>query len=85
MIGYRSGYRCSDQSALGEIADDVTSLNLSKWSGDHCMAPDEIPGVLVTNRPLRVGDPSLSDFPATILGLFGADSKDLPGSSREIV
>ncbi len=85
VIGYRSGYRCSDQSALGEIAGDVINLNLSKWSGDHCMAPGEIPGVLVTNRPLRVGDPRLSDFPATILKLFGIDSGDLPTSSREII
>jgi len=85
VIGYRSGYRCSDQSALGEIAESVTSLNLSKWSGDHCMAPDEIPGVLVTNRRLRIGDPRLSDFPATILSLFGITSGDLPSSSREII
>lgn len=85
VIGYRRGYRCSDQSALGEISGDVISLNLSKWSGDHCMAPGEIPGVLVTNRPLRVGDPRLSDFPATILGLFGIDSGELPTSSREII
>jgi predicted AlkP superfamily phosphohydrolase/phosphomutase len=85
VIGYRSGYRCSDQSALGEIASEAVTLNLSKWSGDHCMAPDEIPGVLVTNRPLRVGDPGLSDFPATILALFGIASGDLPTSSREIM
>jgi len=85
VIGYRSGYRCSDQSALGEIADETISLNLSKWSGDHCMAPDEIPGILVTNRRLRVGDPRLTDFPATILRLFGIDSADMPTSSREII
>ena len=85
VIGYRSGYRCSDQSALGEIAEETVTLNLSKWSGDHCMAPDEIPGVLVTNRPLRIGDPRISDFPATILSLFGIDSGDLPTSSREII
>jgi predicted AlkP superfamily phosphohydrolase/phosphomutase len=85
VIGYRSGYRCSDQSALGEIAGETITLNLSKWSGDHCMAPDEIPGILVANRPLRVADPRLSDFPATILSLFGIDSGDLPSSSREII
>ncbi|HER43580.1 MAG TPA: hypothetical protein ENO08_03885, partial [Candidatus Eisenbacteria bacterium] len=85
VIGYRSGYRCSDQSALGEIAGEVTSPNLGKWSGDHCMAPDEIPGTLVTNRPLRLADPRLSDFPATILSLFGIASGDLPTSSREII
>ena len=85
VIGYRRGYRCSDQSALGELGEDVISLNLSKWSGDHCMAPDEIPGILVTNRALRVGDPRIADFPATILGLFGIDSGDLPSSSREII
>ena len=85
VIGYRSGYRSSDQSALGEIAGEAISLNLSKWSGDHCMAPDEIPGILVTNRQLRVGNPLISDFPATILGLFGIDSGGLPSSSREII
>ena len=45
--------------------------NLNKWSGDHCMAADEVPGVILTNRPFDLDHPELKDLAPTILGLFG--------------
>ena len=27
--------------------------NRGAWSGDHCMDPDAVPGILLTSRPLR--------------------------------
>jgi len=84
IIGYRRGYRCSDQSVLGDFTRDVFSYNMDKWSGDHCIAPEEVPGVLVSNRKLRVKDPRLSDFAATILALFDVDVSEAPASSRPI-
>jgi len=84
IIGYRRGYRCSDQSVLGDFTRDVFSYNMDKWSGDHCIAPEEVPGILVSNRKLRVKDPRLSDFAATILALFDVDVSEAPASSRPI-
>jgi predicted AlkP superfamily phosphohydrolase/phosphomutase len=82
IIGYRRGYRCSDQSVLGDFTKDVFSYNMDKWSGDHCMAPEEVPGIVVSNKTLRLKDPRLSDFAATILALFGIDVSEAPPTSR---
>jgi hypothetical protein len=57
---------------------------MDKWSGDHCMAAEEVPGILIANRKLRVSDPRLGDFAATILSLFGIDGSKAPASSRSI-
>ncbi len=71
ILGYRRGYRGSNESALGQIADTTFADNRLKWSGDHCMAADQVPGVLLCNRKLAVTDPSLLDLAPTFLHLFG--------------
>jgi len=71
IIGYRRGYRCSWGGALGVVGGDILSDNDSAWAADHCMAAEELPGVLFCNRPLRQGGPSLIDLAPTILGEFG--------------
>jgi len=67
------GYRGSDDSALGTVTRDVIVPNLGTWSGDHCIDHRWVPGVLVSNRPLAVGDPSLLDMPVSILAAFGVE------------
>ncbi|MEZ4389224.1 MAG: hypothetical protein R3D98_16890 [Candidatus Krumholzibacteriia bacterium] len=47
--------------------------NEQKWSGDHCQAADEVPGILLSTRPILVSDPTLADFAPTILNLFGVE------------
>lgn len=71
VVGYARGYRGSDDNALGELSDKVITPNMDKWSGDHCMASEVVPGILLTNRPITVTDPSLTDLSATILNLYG--------------
>jgi predicted AlkP superfamily phosphohydrolase/phosphomutase len=85
VIGYNIGYRCSDNSALGSLSADVLSYNMGKWSGDHCMAAELIPGTVVTNGRLTVGDPRLTDFFATILAIYGIDEREAPAGSRPLV
>jgi predicted AlkP superfamily phosphohydrolase/phosphomutase len=70
ILGYSSGYRGSNESALGKISNAVFSDNVNKWSGDHCMAADEVPGVLLCNRKIKKRDPSLLDMAPTFLNLF---------------
>jgi hypothetical protein len=41
--------------------------NTSLWSGDHCMDPGTVPGVLLTSRPLRKPAASLHDLSAAIV------------------
>jgi predicted AlkP superfamily phosphohydrolase/phosphomutase len=77
IIGYARGYRCSDDSALGSLSDEVITPNMDKWSGDHCMAIDAVPGILLCNRPLKINDPSLVDLSATILGFYDMRPPDV--------
>ena len=71
IVGYNRGYRGSWQTALGKVPKEMFDTNMKKWSGDHCMAPDILPGILLANRKLIAPDPCLYDVTATILASFG--------------
>ena len=80
IIGYRRGYRCSWATALGTITDEVISDNESAWSADHCMATEEVPGVLFANKPIPHPSPALTDLAPTILAQFGVQpAKQMTG------
>ena len=70
LVGYRRGYRASWQTALGAAPPSEIEDNRDAWIGDHCMAADEVPGVLLSNRRIRAAAPALADITATILGEF---------------
>ena len=71
IVGYNRGYRASWQTALGKFPREVYQTNDSKWSGDHLMASDVLPGILLMNRPLRdASGASLCDLTATLLAIF---------------
>ena len=72
IVGYARGYRSSDESALGKLSgDEIIERNHDKWSGDHCMHPSHVPGVLLTNREVEVSQASLYDLAPTVLAYFG--------------
>lgn len=71
ILGYNRGYRTSWASPLGRIPKPVVEDNTEKWSGDHCMAPQVIPGIFLTNRKIKTDSPALYDLTPTILHLFG--------------
>jgi hypothetical protein len=71
VIGYAKGTRVSDDSALGVLSTDVLTDNTSAWSGDHCMDPGAVPGILLTSRPLRRPAPDLQRLAAAILAEYG--------------
>ena len=49
VIGYQRGYRASWQTTLGAVPENLIEANNNKWSGDHCIAADEVPGVIFTS------------------------------------
>jgi predicted AlkP superfamily phosphohydrolase/phosphomutase len=49
VIGYHRGYRASWQTALGGAPGNLLEPNGQKWSGDHCIDPYLVPGVLFTS------------------------------------
>ncbi len=53
IVGYTRGYRASWQTVLGEAPLELTSINSDMWSGDHCIDPELVPGVLFTNFEIK--------------------------------
>jgi predicted AlkP superfamily phosphohydrolase/phosphomutase len=73
IVGYYRGFRGSNESALGEVPAEIFVDNMMKWSGDHCMAADEVPGIIITNRPIRALNPALLDLAPTFMELFNLE------------
>jgi len=71
LIGYNAGFRVSWDCASGVVAGAIFSDNAKPWSGDHCIDPRLVPGVLFCNRPIAADDPALIDIAPTALRLFG--------------
>ncbi len=92
IIGYNSGYRASWESVTGVLSPGVFDDNLKCWSGDHCIDPACVPGVLFSSLKLASLSPSIMDLAPTVLELFGLaapasmDGKSLlPGISGSAV
>jgi predicted AlkP superfamily phosphohydrolase/phosphomutase len=71
IIGYGEGYRASWDGVTGIVNDVVLEDNLKAWSGDHCIDPALVPGVLFSSLKLDADKPSIMDIAPTVLGLFG--------------
>ncbi|MFH1749241.1 MAG: alkaline phosphatase family protein [Planctomycetota bacterium] len=71
VIGYCRGYRCSWATSLGDMNEEILSDNNSAWSADHCLAAEEVPGILFSNRSISAMAPTLVDLAPTILREFG--------------
>ncbi len=83
LVNFRPGFRVSWQSAVGGFANALIEDNNRKWSGDHIIDPEEVPGILFMNQkpgpvangvarvaaPVspKTGSPSIIDLAPTIL------------------
>ncbi|MGE3766386.1 MAG: alkaline phosphatase family protein [Kofleriaceae bacterium] len=84
IVGYHVGWRISWDGARGIAAGDVFSDNTKAWSGDHCIDPELVPGVLIANRPLDVRAPHIVDIAPTVLDMFGIPPpRHMDGASLE--
>jgi predicted AlkP superfamily phosphohydrolase/phosphomutase len=81
LVNFRPGFRVSWQSAVGGFADSLIEDNKRKWSGDHIIDPEAVPGILFMNArpaapsPAGLGKgghtPSIIDLAPTILNHLG--------------
>jgi predicted AlkP superfamily phosphohydrolase/phosphomutase len=71
IVGYAAGYRASWDAAIGKVTAQVFEDNNKAWSGDHCVDPHLVPGVLFSNRRVEADDPGIEDMAPTALRLFG--------------
>jgi predicted AlkP superfamily phosphohydrolase/phosphomutase len=73
QIGYARTFRASWATVLGAFPAEIVEDNTNAWCADHCIATDLVPGVLFSNRPIGLADPTLEDIAPTVLTAF-----DLP-------
>jgi predicted AlkP superfamily phosphohydrolase/phosphomutase len=73
IIGYNEGYRTSWDAAVGRVTARIVEDNTKAWSGDHCVDPLLVPGVLFCSRKIDAEDPGIEDMAPTALDLFGID------------
>ncbi len=71
LVDFAEGYRVSWSSSMGGVAEGQFEDNVKKWSGDHIIDPDRVPGVLFLNRPFRGAAARLMDLAPTILAALG--------------
>ena len=71
VVGFNVGYRASWGCATGAVSEEVFEDNEKSWSGDHCVNPIDVPGILFCNRKITPDEPSIMDIGPTVLDLFG--------------
>jgi predicted AlkP superfamily phosphohydrolase/phosphomutase len=73
LVNFSPGFRVSWPSAVGGFANSLLEDNTRRWSGDHIMDPDAVPGILFMNHPLtKAGNtPHIIDLAPTILDHLG--------------
>ena len=71
IVGYNEGFRTSWDAAVGKVTAAVYEENAKAWSGDHCVDPLLVPGVLFCNRKIDSQNPGIEDLAPTALQLFG--------------
>src|SRR5215469_8381436 len=67
LVNFHAGYRVSWASSLGGFAGKLFEDNTRKWSGDHIVDPDAVPGILFLNRPVVHNHAHIMDLAPTIL------------------
>jgi len=71
VVGFGEGYRASWDSAQGRVTQEVFELNSKAWSGDHCIDPELVPGILFSNWKISGEKHAITDVAPTMLDLFG--------------
>jgi predicted AlkP superfamily phosphohydrolase/phosphomutase len=92
LVNFSPGYRVSWQSAVGGFANSLIEDNTRRWSGDHIVDPEAVPGILFiaksggTPLPAAVTKSgnvsSIIDLAPTILNYLGVPvPKAMEGTS----
>lgn len=71
LVNYAPGYRVSWQAAVGGMPRGLFEDNTRRWSGDHIIDPQAVPGILFLDRPSPHTTADIRDLAPTILGYFG--------------
>jgi predicted AlkP superfamily phosphohydrolase/phosphomutase len=73
IIGYGNGFRASWDSVMGKVTAQIFEDNMKAWSGDHCVDPRLVPGVLFSSHKIEDEKPGIVDIAPTVLKVFGLE------------
>jgi len=71
LVNFNRGFRVSWQSAVGGFAKSVMEDNMRRWSGDHIVDPESVPGILFMNRAALHDAARIIDLAPTVLHYLG--------------
>jgi len=74
IVGYNEGYRVSWDSVTGIVNTTLFEDNTKAWSGDHCIDPRIVPGIIFCNHKINTESPAIIDIASTVLNLFGLEA-----------
>jgi predicted AlkP superfamily phosphohydrolase/phosphomutase len=77
LVNFHRGFRVSWQSAVGGFSHSVLEDNMRRWSGDHIVDPESVPGILFMNRAALHNHARIIDLAPTILKHLGVE---VPGT-----
>jgi len=67
LVNFYPGFRVSWRTAVGGFANSLLEDNKRRWSGDHIVDPESVPGILFMNRKARDSQAQIIDLAPTIL------------------
>ena len=67
LINFHPGFRVSWETAVGGFSHELFEDNTRRWSGDHIIDPEAVPGILFMNQPAAHNHASILDLAPTIL------------------
>ncbi len=76
LVNFNPGFRVSWHTAVGGFANSLIEDNMRRWSGDHIVDPEAVPGILFMNRAVSTKSgatnaPQIIDLAPTILSHLG--------------
>ncbi|HMG99960.1 MAG TPA: alkaline phosphatase family protein [Terriglobales bacterium] len=76
LVNFHPGFRVSWQTALGGFSHELLEDNTRRWSGDHIVDPEAVPGILFMNQlssndVARHNHVQIIDLAPTILNYLG--------------
>lgn len=74
LVNFYPGFRVSWQSAVGGFANELVADNTRRWSGDHIVDPESVPGILFMNRPPLQPQVNIADLAPVILNYLGVEN-----------
>ena len=76
LVNFHPGYRVSWSTSLGGFSQCLFEDNIRRWSGDHIIDPDAVPGILFMNRMAAHNHACMLDLAPTILKYLDAPGYD---------